>query len=84
MQEYTLEQVAQHNKEGDLWVVVDAKVYDLSKFAAFHPGGDNILLGPNIGESKCKTYHWLSHFLNRIYYNSWKRRYRSILFTAPS
>jgi cytochrome b involved in lipid metabolism len=33
----------QHNKEGDLWVIVDSIVYDLSKFAALHPGGSGVL-----------------------------------------
>lgn len=44
MQEYTLAQVAQHNKDGDAWVVVGGKVFDVSKFARMHPGGKGILL----------------------------------------
>jgi hypothetical protein len=40
---------AQHNKEGDLWIVVDSRVYDLSKFAAMHPGGLSVLLGADVG-----------------------------------
>lgn len=32
------------------WIVVDSKVYDLSKFAALHPGGQHVLTTPNIGE----------------------------------
>lgn len=31
--------VAKHAVEGDLWVVIDGKVYDLSKFGQLHPGG---------------------------------------------
>ncbi|TFK64893.1 peroxisomal acyl-CoA-dehydrogenase [Pluteus cervinus] len=41
--EFTIEQVAQHNREGDLWIVIDSKVYDLSRFADLHPGGANVL-----------------------------------------
>jgi len=36
---FTLEDVAKHNKEGDLWIAIDGDVYDLSKFGALHPGG---------------------------------------------
>jgi len=33
----------QHNKEGDLWIIIDSKVYDLSRFASLHPGGSGVL-----------------------------------------
>ncbi|KAJ3505689.1 hypothetical protein NLJ89_g7288 [Agrocybe chaxingu] len=46
--EYTWEEIAQHNKEGDVWVVIDAKVYDLSKFANLHPGGANVIWAESI------------------------------------
>lgn len=36
---FTLEEVGKHCREGDLWVVIEGKVYDLSKFGALHPGG---------------------------------------------
>ena len=41
--EYTMEDVAKHNKQGDLWLVIDGEVYDLSKFGKFHPGGHSVL-----------------------------------------
>ncbi|KAK7033078.1 acyl-CoA dehydrogenase [Favolaschia claudopus] len=41
--QFTFEEVAKHNKPGDLWIVVDAKVYDLSKFQNMHPGGISVL-----------------------------------------
>ncbi|KAL1706068.1 acyl-CoA dehydrogenase/oxidase [Schizophyllum commune] len=41
--QFTRDEVAKHNKEGDLWVVIDAKVFDLSRFADLHPGGANVL-----------------------------------------
>ncbi|GAA5834742.1 hypothetical protein JCM9279_007095 [Rhodotorula babjevae] len=37
-------EVAKHNKEGDLWIIVDTAVYDVSKFADMHPGGSHVLL----------------------------------------
>jgi hypothetical protein len=35
--------VARHNSEGDAWLIVDSIVYDVSKFADFHPGGAGVL-----------------------------------------
>lgn len=41
-------EVAKHNKEGDLWLILETKdgkrknVYDLSAYADEHPGGDII------------------------------------------
>ena len=37
MPEYTVEEVEQHNLEGDRWLIFDGKVYDVSEFK--HPGG---------------------------------------------
>lgn len=32
------------------WIVIDAKVYDVSRFADLHPGGANVLLAESVGE----------------------------------
>ncbi|KXS12299.1 acyl-CoA dehydrogenase [Gonapodya prolifera JEL478] len=44
MQVFTKSEVAAHNAEGDAWIIVHRKVYDVSKFADAHPGGKRILL----------------------------------------
>uniref|UniRef100_A0A7S2TJF5 Cytochrome b5 heme-binding domain-containing protein n=1 Tax=Lotharella oceanica TaxID=641309 RepID=A0A7S2TJF5_9EUKA len=36
---HTVKEVGQHKKLSDLWVVIEGKVYDLSKWALKHPGG---------------------------------------------
>lgn len=41
--EVTMEEVGQHTSEGDSWLAIDGKVYDVSKFARVHPGGAGIL-----------------------------------------
>ncbi|KAG0700081.1 acyl-CoA dehydrogenase/oxidase [Suillus ampliporus] len=46
--EFTLDDIAQHNKEGDLWLVIDSKVYDLSRFADLHPGGASVLYADSV------------------------------------
>jgi cytochrome b involved in lipid metabolism len=50
---FSPEEVAKHNKEDDLWVIIDAKVYDLSKFAPLHPGGSTVLLDEGVGSRCC-------------------------------
>jgi prepilin-type processing-associated H-X9-DG protein len=32
------------------WIVIDSKVYDLSRFADLHPGGANVLYADAVGE----------------------------------
>lgn len=32
-------EILQHNKRGDVWIVVDGEVYDITQFAPEHPGG---------------------------------------------
>ena len=41
---FTVEQVAQHNKEGDIWVIIGGNVYDVTKFLPDHPGGKQAVL----------------------------------------
>lgn len=43
-----VEEVAKHDKSGDLWIIIDSKVYDLSKFADLHPGGTSVLLDDDV------------------------------------
>ncbi|KAL2129046.1 hypothetical protein VTI74DRAFT_8303 [Chaetomium olivicolor] len=42
--EYTMEEVAKHNKKDDLWVVVKGVVLDLTNWLDDHPGGPQALL----------------------------------------
>ncbi|PVG01670.1 acyl-CoA dehydrogenase NM domain-like protein [Serendipita vermifera] len=57
---FTREEVASHNKKGDLWVIIDSKVFDLSRFANLHPGGITVLLDEEVaGQDATKIFYSL-------------------------
>ncbi|GMH34044.1 hypothetical protein BSKO_01878 [Bryopsis sp. KO-2023] len=39
----TLGEVGRHNKEEDAWIVINKKVYNLTPYMKFHPGGVDIM-----------------------------------------
>ncbi|XP_010522424.1 PREDICTED: cytochrome b5 [Tarenaya hassleriana] len=41
---FALSEVSQHNHAKDCWLVINGKVYDVTKFLEDHPGGDEVLL----------------------------------------
>ncbi|KAI9015387.1 putative acyl-CoA dehydrogenase [Hyaloraphidium curvatum] len=41
---FTPQEVAGHANEQSAWIIINQKVYDVTKFAAEHPGGKKILL----------------------------------------
>ncbi|BFG13795.1 cytochrome b5 [Prunus yedoensis var. nudiflora] len=41
---FTLAQVSEHNTPKDCWLIINGKVYDVTKFLEDHPGGDDVLL----------------------------------------
>ncbi|KAF9525679.1 acyl-CoA dehydrogenase/oxidase [Crepidotus variabilis] len=64
-------EVAKHAFVGDLWVVIDLVVYDLSKFAPMHPGGISILLNEEVaGQDATQAFFGLhrQEVLNKLQY----------------
>ncbi|EOA28116.1 hypothetical protein CARUB_v10024300mg [Capsella rubella] len=41
---FTLSEVSEHNQAHDCWLVINGKVYNVTKFLEDHPGGDDVLL----------------------------------------
>lgn len=39
----TMNEVCQHNKAEDAWIVFNQQVYDITQYLKFHPGGSTIL-----------------------------------------
>ncbi|KAG6865908.1 hypothetical protein C0991_010741 [Blastosporella zonata] len=63
LKEFTKHEVAEHAKAGDLWIIVDSKVYDLSKFASMHPGGLSVLLESDVaGQDATETFFSLHRY----------------------
>ncbi|PYI32073.1 cytochrome b5 reductase, partial [Aspergillus indologenus CBS 114.80] len=42
--EYSLAEVATHNKKDDIWIVVHGQVFDVTNYLQDHPGGAEVLL----------------------------------------
>ncbi|KZT73165.1 acyl-CoA dehydrogenase [Daedalea quercina L-15889] len=60
---FTREEVAQHNKEGDLWVVIDSNVYDLTRFRNLHPGGASVLMEEGVpGQDATEVFFSLHRY----------------------
>ncbi|KAG0741853.1 hypothetical protein G6F57_004158 [Rhizopus arrhizus] len=44
VQLYSYEEVSKHNHRNDLWMIINGKVYDITKFQDEHPGGEEVLI----------------------------------------
>ncbi|EJF64623.1 acyl-CoA dehydrogenase [Dichomitus squalens] len=57
---FSREDVAKHNKPDDLWIIVDAKVYDVTKFQGLHPGGISVFQEADIaGQDATEAFYGL-------------------------
>jgi len=52
---YTFEEVQKHNTKTSAWLVIDNGVYDVTKFAKYHPGGS--ILFTRAGNDATDAYH---------------------------
>ncbi|XP_031477742.1 uncharacterized heme-binding protein C330.03c isoform X1 [Nymphaea colorata] len=59
----TMDEVKQHNSEGSMWTVLKGRVYNISPYMKYHPGGADMLMkaGGRDGTSLFNKYHaWVN------------------------
>lgn len=52
----TSAEIAKHNKAADCWMIINGKVYNLTKFLADHPGGSSIMI-PYCGKDGTSAFN---------------------------
>ncbi|KAJ1956376.1 hypothetical protein EC988_001380 [Linderina pennispora] len=59
----TMEEVAKHNKRDDCWMVIYGKVYNVTRYMNFHPGGRGQLMraaGKDGSKLFAETHSWVN------------------------
>jgi protoporphyrinogen oxidase len=59
---YTIAEVSKHNKKSDAWIIINKKVYDITKWIPQHPGGDIIMQG--VGKDATAMFDSIGHSSN--------------------
>ncbi|KZT19810.1 acyl-CoA dehydrogenase NM domain-like protein [Neolentinus lepideus HHB14362 ss-1] len=63
LKQFTREEVekasSQHNKQGDLWIIIDSKVYDITRFKDLHPGGASVFDEEVAGQDATEAFYGL-------------------------
>ncbi|KAJ2366952.1 hypothetical protein H4S02_002022 [Coemansia sp. RSA 2611] len=63
LQMLTMEDVAKHNKRDDCWMVICGKVYNVTRYLDFHPGGRGQLMraaGKDGTKLFLETHSWVN------------------------
>ncbi|RZC59870.1 hypothetical protein C5167_007177 [Papaver somniferum] len=57
---YTLEEASNHNTKQDCWLILDGKVYNVTKYLDDHPGGDDVLVNAT-GRDAIEDFDFVGH-----------------------
>ena len=63
---YTAEEVAQHNKVDDCWLIADGVVYDVTSFLQEHPAGVAAIMR-HAGKESSEDFHFHSRNAQRLW-----------------
>ncbi|EIN10958.1 cytochrome b5 [Punctularia strigosozonata HHB-11173 SS5] len=56
----TIEELKEHSKKDDLYILISGKVYNVTKFIDEHPGGDEVLLA-EAGKDATEAFEDVGH-----------------------
>ncbi|CAD5231303.1 unnamed protein product [Bursaphelenchus okinawaensis] len=59
-EKFTRAEVAEHNSNKDVWMIIGNKVFDVTKFLDEHPGGCEVLL-EKAGEDRTEAFEDIGH-----------------------
>ncbi len=68
-----IDEIKAHSTNGDCWIIIRGKVYDVSKYMDSHPGGFDIILENANGKDATEEYDDADHtkrakeMLNKYY-----------------
>uniref|UniRef100_A0AC35F621 Cytochrome b5 heme-binding domain-containing protein n=1 Tax=Panagrolaimus sp. PS1159 TaxID=55785 RepID=A0AC35F621_9BILA len=57
---YSIAEVSKHNSADSLWIILNDKVYDITKFALEHPGGEDVLYDM-AGQDATESFNDVGH-----------------------
>ena len=60
---YKIEDVQKHNKKYDGWMVIGDKVFNVTPYIAYHPGGEKIL-EKNLGKDVTEEFNKFHKYIN--------------------
>ncbi|KAI0316117.1 cytochrome b5 [Amylostereum chailletii] len=56
----TYDELKQHTKKDSIWVLINGKVYDVTKFIDEHPGGDEVIMS-EAGKDGTEAFEDVGH-----------------------